>query len=152
VYDVRDPTMGNDGIVIIGGIVGELIVTFSALSDFILASPQNQNFMFTVDMLEGYLTDLLASDDSQFPDNAITVNLHKSVEDLGGDYESVAKRAREAANMADFGLQFLLEIQKDLILPADIIDVVYRVICKIAMMKQKEMLPIPEMTDEMTEE
>jgi len=101
--------MSDDGISIIGGIVGELITTFSCLSDFILASPQNQNFSFTVDMLEQYLYDLLVSDDSQFPDNAITVNLRRSVEELdprggGSNYESVSQKARYPENMADFGL------------------------------------------------
>jgi len=39
VYDVRDPTGTDDGIIIIGGFVGELIITFTCLLDYILASP-----------------------------------------------------------------------------------------------------------------
>jgi hypothetical protein len=39
VYDVRDPTGTDDGIIIIGGLVGELIITFTCLLDYILASP-----------------------------------------------------------------------------------------------------------------
>jgi len=39
-----------------------------------------------------------------------------------------------------------------LILPADIIDVVYRCVCKIALMKPKDMLPVPTIEDDMTEE
>jgi hypothetical protein len=41
IYDVKDPAAGNDGIIIIGGVVGELIITFTCLLDYILASPQN---------------------------------------------------------------------------------------------------------------
>lgn len=41
VYDVRDPSASNDGIIIVGGFLGELIVTFTCLTDFILANPQN---------------------------------------------------------------------------------------------------------------
>jgi hypothetical protein len=39
IYDVRDPTTSDDGIIIIGGFIGELIVTFTCVLDYILASP-----------------------------------------------------------------------------------------------------------------
>ena len=41
VYDIRDPSSSNDGIIIIGGFVGELILTWTCLLDFIFASPAN---------------------------------------------------------------------------------------------------------------
>jgi len=41
VYDVRDPTSGKDGVHLIGGFVGELIITFTCLMDYILANPAN---------------------------------------------------------------------------------------------------------------
>ena len=44
IYDVRDPVTNNDGIVLIGGFVGELIITMTCLLDFILADPKHQNF------------------------------------------------------------------------------------------------------------
>ena len=46
VYDIRDPLASNDGIIIIGGFVGEMIMTWTCLLDFIFASPANQNFIF----------------------------------------------------------------------------------------------------------
>lgn len=82
VYDVKDPAAGNDGIIIIGGVIGELIITFTCLLDYILASPQNQSFLFTGEMVENYLYDLLCGEESQFPDNAIVLNLLKSLEDI----------------------------------------------------------------------
>lgn len=42
IYDVRDPATTNDGIVLIGGFVGELIITFTCLLDYILAQPNHQ--------------------------------------------------------------------------------------------------------------
>ena len=39
VYDIRDPLASNDGIIIIGGFVGELILTWTCLLDFIFANP-----------------------------------------------------------------------------------------------------------------
>lgn len=41
IYDVKDPYASNDGIILIGGFVGELILTLTCLLDYILASPQN---------------------------------------------------------------------------------------------------------------
>jgi hypothetical protein len=39
---------------------------------------------------------------------------------------------RDPENMTDFGLQFLFEIQKDLVLSTDVIEVIYKTISKIA--------------------
>ncbi len=39
IYDVRDPDGKKDGIYLIGGFVGELIITFMCLMDYILANP-----------------------------------------------------------------------------------------------------------------
>jgi hypothetical protein len=39
IYDVRDPASSDDGVIIIGGFIGELIITFTCLLDYILASP-----------------------------------------------------------------------------------------------------------------
>jgi hypothetical protein len=39
IYDVRDPSTDDDGVVVIGGFLGELIITLTCLLDYILASP-----------------------------------------------------------------------------------------------------------------
>jgi hypothetical protein len=41
IYDIRDPEAKKDGINVIGGLIGELIITFTCLLDYILANPQN---------------------------------------------------------------------------------------------------------------
>lgn len=50
VYDVREyhPTREN-GVFVIGGFVGELVIVFTALYDYILANPANQEFRFSTD-------------------------------------------------------------------------------------------------------
>ena len=37
--------------------------------------------------------------------------------------------------MADFGLKFIFEIQKDLVLVPDIIEAIYRAVCRIVIAK-----------------
>lgn len=69
IYDVRDPNASNDGIILIGGFVGEIILTLTCLLDYILASPQNQNFAFNTELMEQFIGDLLGGDDIQLPDN-----------------------------------------------------------------------------------
>ena len=41
--------------------------------------------------------------------------------------------ARDTVNIADFGLNFLFDVQKELVLSTDVIEVLYRAICKVAM-------------------
>jgi hypothetical protein len=62
VYDIRDPDAKRDGIVVIGGLMGELIITFTCLLDYILANPQNANFQFTPESVEAFLRDLLIAE------------------------------------------------------------------------------------------
>ena len=73
IYDIRDPEAKRDGMFVIGGFVGELIITFTCLLDYILANPQNTNFMFTTEAIENFLKDLLITEN--FADGCITLHL-----------------------------------------------------------------------------
>ena len=150
---MRDPQASNDGIIIVGGFVGELIISFTCLLDYILASPQNQNFQFSVDQVEQYLVDLFTSEENQLPDRAVVIHLAKQLSEIAShevtDSEEAALITRQPQNMDDFGLRFLFEIQKDLVLSPDVIEVLYKAICKLAMRPPKELVAIPEVTDDM---
>ena len=66
-------------------------------------------------------------------------------------YEHLAKAIRDPANLTDFGLSFLFDIQRDLCLNADIIDVVFKAVTKIAMQNPhdvEEMPVVPEEADD----
>jgi len=73
IYDVRDPNGRKDGVFLIGGFVGELIITFACLLDYILANPQNQNFVFAQEAVEHFLKDLLLSEN--FAEGILTIHL-----------------------------------------------------------------------------
>lgn len=51
--------------------------------------------------------------------------------------------ARDTVNVADFGLNFLFDMQKELVLSTDIIEVLYKAICKVAMQQPKELIEVP---------
>lgn len=132
-----------------------MILTWTCLLDFIFASPANQNFVFSQDMFEKYLHELLASDESQFPDESIIIHLNRSPEELAGEplnADKLAKSAKEGRNMADFGLKFLFECSKDLVLNNDAVETIYKGLISIACQKPAELLTPPEITAEMDEE
>ena len=52
IYDVRDSTATDDGVILIGGFVGELIISFTCMLEYIMASPQNASFKFTPESIE----------------------------------------------------------------------------------------------------
>ena len=47
--------------------------------------------------------------------------------------------------MTDFGLSFLYSVQKDLVLNADFINILYRVVAKIVKMRNRESILIPDL-------
>mmetsp|Transcript_15167 Transcript_15167/g.23410 ORF Transcript_15167/g.23410 Transcript_15167/m.23410 type:complete len:480 (+) Transcript_15167:477-1916(+) len=154
IYDVRDPQQTDDGIVLIGGFIGELIITFTCLHDYILSNPQHQNFFFSADTVEGYLTDLLTNDELGFPDQICAINLKRDPNEGGRELppEHVARSARDPANIADFGLQFLFEVQRDLVLQPEVIEVIYKALCKMALKKQRDPIEPPVMADDLPED
>lgn len=108
VYDIREPEAKRDGIYVIGGMVGELIITFTCLLDYILANPQNINFHFTQDSIEAFVRDLLITEG--FADGAITLHLNENPlkgaegEDSGLDDDGFARFALNKKNVSDYGL------------------------------------------------
>lgn len=103
-------------------------------------------------MIEAFLVDLLGQDDSQWPDAICTLNLARDLKELNGgkelSAEQTAKLARDPKNMSDFGLKFIFEVAKDLVLVPDVIDNVYRAICKIATRKPVAAQEIPEIPED----
>lgn len=78
IYDVRDPAASNDGIILIGGFIGEIVLTLTCLLDYILASPQNQNFVFSYELVDQFVNDLLGSEDTTLPDNIATLAVRET--------------------------------------------------------------------------
>ena len=78
----------------------------------------------------------------EFPDGICTLNLTKDLTEItqGRDLApgQIAKLVREKNNITDFGLKFMFDIMKELDLSADVIEVVYTAICKIATKKPEE--------------
>ena len=151
VYDIRDPDAKKDGIMVIGGLMGEIIITFTCLLDYILANPQNANFQFTPEQVEAFLKDLLLLEG--FQDGALTLSLNQHPvpgADLSADFstideDSIGKFAKNRDNISNYGLGFLFDVMKDLVISQEFIDIIYAVIAKVVKTLPKETIPIPEM-------
>jgi len=93
VYDVREyhPTREN-GCSVIGGFVGELLIVFTALYDYMLSNPSTAEFRFTTEAIEKFLVDWMK--ESDFPEGTCVIklkeNLNYSVTDDQGGLDVVA--------------------------------------------------------------
>lgn len=136
--------MANDGIVLIGGLVGELIISFTCLLDYILADPKHQHFAFTPQMIEQFLLSLITE---EWPDGVCSLTINKPLEEIAQGRDlgpgTLAKAVREKQNLADFGLKYMLEITRDLALAPDIVEGVFASVCKIATKKKSEIQEVP---------
>lgn len=77
IHDIRDyateaESENPQALYVIGGFVGELIITFTALYDFLLANPANEGFRFTSESMEKFLNDVLPED---YPADIVSIKL-----------------------------------------------------------------------------
>ena len=95
---------------VIGGMIGELIITFTAIMEYILANPSFGNFTISADQFESFLVNLFV--DSKFAPSTCNLILarHSSQEEdpEKRDNESTSLYALEPENNVNFGLRFLL--------------------------------------------
>ena len=100
--------------------------------------------MFTTDTIEAFLKDLLLHEN--FADGILTLHLARDPtarEDgeegkLDIDNETFMRFALTKTNISDYGLSFLFEVLKDLVISREFIETIYKVIIKIARTELKE--------------
>lgn len=142
VFDIRDPEGNEEGIYLIGGMMAELMITFTCLLDYILANPQNQNFHFSFDSITEYLKSLLIG--HNFPDGAITLH----VNDIEGEDEisddQFLRHCLTKTNINDYGLHFFFDINREMVIAKEFIECLYRAIVKITRKQPQEPVEVPE--------
>ena len=116
--------------------------------------------MFTQDAIENYLKDLLLHEN--FIDGIITLHLtrdpaikenknqandgnEEDVERIEIDDSEFMRFALTKSNISDYGLCFIFEVLKDLVISKDFIETLYRVVIKIARTKLKQLHSVPDM-------
>ena len=64
------------GIHVLGGMLGELLVTFSSIMEYTHASPAHETFNFRSEDIEAFLTDMLTED---FAENICVMKLKENI-------------------------------------------------------------------------
>ena len=74
VYDIREyHPSGPVGICVIGGFIGELLMTINALNDSILANPNLNDFRLNCEQIERFIEDWMRAGD--FPEGTCVVKI-----------------------------------------------------------------------------
>ena len=140
VFDVRDKAgMEEPCIICIGGIVGELIISFTCMLEYIQSTPELSTFRFRPDMIEKFIKEVLVP---EYPGVVCDVKLTASLTELNDGEEPDINEAvsilMDAQNIRNFGLQFLMQWRKDLFLQDELIKTVLHAICSVVLEQTEE--------------
>jgi len=157
VYDIREYSAEQEkGVYVVGGLVGEIIMTFSSLYDYVLANPSNNMFRFGDEAIETFITELL---NDGFPEGAISLRLKEDLTKNVKENDDVTEYGRQMSNWlidsnmhSSYGLRFLLKLKRDLLISDDAIVEVFAAIAKIVFRKPIEIADLPEAEEGQTEE
>ena len=101
--------------------------------------------MVTHDEFEAYLKDLLMNEG--FPDGILAFHLASDPDKTEGEEmndEEYMSHMLSRQNISDYGLAFLFDINKDLVISREFIEIFYRTVVKIARTKPKPLAELPE--------
>ena len=140
VVDIRQVTE-EPCIVCIGGIVGELIIIFTCMQEYIQSTPELSSFKFRPEMLEKYIREVLVPEY-----NAVStkISLTQTLEQLNGGTKPSVQEAIalliEGDNVTNFGLKFLLTQRRDLQINDEVIKAVFHGLCTVVLDEPEEVL------------
>jgi hypothetical protein len=157
VYDVIEPGMETKalGIHVLGGMVGELLMTFSCLMEYTHASPSHDPFTFKYSEIEAFLTEMVEQD---FSDDCCVLRLQKilkdqitSEKDLDREEEAV-RILSDPAIHASYGLKFIIANSRDsLKIMPEVMDGMLRALVRIGLRELKPIVEVPSLTEEATD-
>ena len=153
ISDVRDycPDAGP-GVAVIGGLVGELLLTFTALYEWIQSNPQMQEFRFGNEGMEKFLTELMMNND--FPEGSLVIKtgtdvrkmaIESSDESVEVATETAVQMLMEFENIQQQGLKFFMLNKIDLGINEDALE---EILTAIASVGVQQMIPEREQPEE----
>lgn len=152
VYDIREyhPTREN-GCHVVGGFVGELLLVFTALYDYMLSNPSNSEFRFTTEAIEKFLIEWMKEGD--FPEGTCVIKMKDDlsfrVSDAEGNLDmamtamQVATALKNPATHQGFGLNFMLKHKKDVLINDNAIVEIFSAITKVSLNDTKAEKALP---------
>ena len=119
--------------------VGELIISFTCMLEYIQSTPELSGFRFRPDMLEKFIKEVLVP---EYPGVVCDVKLTATLAELnGGEVPDIAEAVSllmDSNNICNFGLKFLLQWRKDLFLQDELIKTVLHAICSVVLEQTEE--------------
>jgi hypothetical protein len=135
-----------------GGFVGELLIVFTALYDYVLSNPLNSEFKFTSDAVEKFLVDWMKEFD--FPEGTCVIKMKEDIQmrvsdsegglDIGVSATQIATTLKNPAQHQSFGLNFILKHKKDILINDHAISEIFTAISKVSLMETKQTKSLPE--------
>lgn len=146
--DVSD--ISGEAVYVIGGFVGELILTFNAMKSCIALNPQLGEFRFEVDKIVDYLSECL----DDYPDAAAF--LWTCIDPFEGASDSdekaridhCVKKLLQPNVLSQFGLRFLVENAESFSIDSNVIADIFTAIATVSLKTQKDLVPEPAEGDE----
>lgn len=153
ITDVRSTDQQEGSVYLIGGLMGQLLLTFTVLFDYILSNPHNQEFKFTKEAVMVFLKDFLIG--LNFPANALTLTVSEKQAPVGDEEEGIAAESLTPDEFKvhcltpeyinDYGLKFFFEKCREFGISKELIDVFYTAIVEIAKYEEKQPEDLPEL-------
>lgn len=148
VVDVSD--ISAEAIYVIGGFVGELILTFNAMKSCIALNSQLAEFRFEVDKIVDYLSECL----DDYPEAAAylmtCIDPFQGVADTDekARIDHCVKNLLQPNVLSQFGLRFLVENAVSLSIDSNVITDIFTAIATVSLKTQKDLVPEPAEGDE----
>lgn len=157
IYDVREYNLENpSGLYTYGGFVGELIFTLFNIQQNLISKPENVGFMFEADQIETLIKELM---NDGFTPGTCYVKVMEEPEGLieGATMlkekaSTLARKLVDPAAHAQFGMKFLLNQSENISMNSEVVEEVFKAICKMHFEEQKELVPEPDEEGEHADE
>jgi hypothetical protein len=125
------------GVCVLGGFIGEVLLTFNALNDYILSNPNLSEFKLNAEKIEPFLVDWMK--EAEFPEGTCVVKITQSAQaildemSLRSDEHTtvIAQQFANPISHESFGLKFLLNNSKNVQLNENVILEVFKAIAHV---------------------
>lgn len=144
------------GIHLVGGMLGELLISFSCLMEYMHNSPAHETITFKASDIEAFLTDVLTED---FAENICVLRLKENLREKLVGEKNFEEQVNEAVAIlsnpeihASYGLRFLIQHSRDsLKIMPEVMEAFFRAIARIALRYPTEQKEVPVVEGEADE-
>lgn len=136
------------GIHVVGGMIGELLITFSCIMEYMHNNSTLEPLTFKASDIEAFLTDVLTE---EFPENICVLRLKENLRDKLVGEKNFEEQVNEAVAIlsnpeihASFGLRFLIQHSRDTLkIMPEVMEAFFKAIARIALREIRPAIEVP---------